>query len=178
MPDYQEAFHAALEWTEKQGLIVPQTYFTEDRFLNEKNMEQLTIDLKPLFKAMVFEEFKTKALSLHQDLQEMVEDILECPVFYTIGCVRVGRDDYFKLTHETISKSLSSGRRNKLQLHAWLTFPSMEIIDFSINSILSEILHQADIAGKILAAHPSHFGKGLVFQPLLVGDDFLRKTRP
>ncbi len=176
MDHYKDAFEEALSWTKEQGLDVPETYFSDERLMNASSMQQLTLAVKDLFKSMSLDDIKAQHLSLHQNLQETVEDVFECPVFYTIGYVHMPPNDYFKLSHDDLAEFLKKGQKNiHLKLHAWLTFPTMEILDFSINTVLAEAVHRPEIAGKMLAAHPSTFSGGLQFHPILIGDDLLKK---
>jgi len=176
MDPYHEDFKRALSWTKKQGLAVPETYFEAGRLMSEARLQKLTFAVKRVFKTLSLDEIQAQSLRLHQDLQSIVEEVFESSVFYTLGFVHWPPTDYFKLTQDEISDLIIKGAQEPHPtLHAWLTLPSLEILDFSINTTLAEALRRPEIAGKMLAAHPSLFKGGLRFHPLLVGDAFLKK---
>ncbi len=177
MDDYKKAFDKALIRTKDCGLEVPEIEYLEGCLMHPPAMAQLTDAVKPLFKNLALEEIGKQALSLHQSLQGLAEEVFESQAFYTIGSVFVSPQHYFDFTDEDVIESLEKGhRKTSLKLHAWLTFPTMEILDFSINTRLSGILNQPEIAGKFLAGQPATFSGAIRFQPMLLGDDLIKRT--
>ena len=176
MRSYQDAFQDAVLSTEKQGLNLPDIDYRADRLMNADRLQKLTVVVKGVFKTLSLEDIQVQSLLIHQELQPIVENVFESPAFYTIGFVHLPPNDYFQLAYEDVSELLKEGQGKKdLELHAWLTLPTMEIVDFSINSTLAAVLENPEIAGRILAAHPEQFKGGLAFHPVLVGDDFLNR---
>ncbi len=176
MEEYKDAFERALIRTEKHGLALPETHFEDGRHLNTESLQRLTVVVKGVFKALSLEDIQTRSLMIHRELRPIVEKVFDTPAFYTIGSVHLPPEDYFKLRDETITELIKAGPKDKdLELHAWLTLPTMEIVDFSINTTLAAVLETPEIAGRVLAAHPSQFKGGLAFHPVLVGEDLLNR---
>lgn len=177
MTSYKTAFEGALGRTKKYGLIVSEIPFLEGRLMNPTILYELTLAVRGFFKSLTLEDLKTKQLHIHRELHEIAEETFESPAFFTMGWVQFCSHHYFRFDEEEISKILNPGAKTqeKPKLHAWLTFPTMEILDFSINTILAAELNRPEVEGKTIAAHPSSFGENLQFHPMLVGDDLLNK---
>ena len=61
-----------------------------------------------------------------------------------------------------------------LQLHAWLTLPTMEILDFSLATTISFVENNKSLTGRLVYGFPNHFGN-VSYQPQLVGENFLER---
>lgn len=176
MDHYKEAFERAISATQRHGLAVPGTHFEDGRLMDAERLQRLTVVATRIFKVLSLEDIQAQSLIIHQELGPIVEKVFDTPAFYTFGSVRLPPEDYFELTDGTISEILKEGQGEKdLELHAWLTLPTIELIDFSINTTLAAALHSPEIASRVLAAHPSQFKGGLAFHPVLVGEDLLNR---
>lgn len=61
----------------------------------------------------------------------------------------------------------------ELKIHAWLTLPTMEIIDLSFPTTYAIKANQPDIIGLSITKHPKDLNHGMEYIPVLVGDDYL-----
>ncbi len=143
--------------------------------MNPTNLHELTLAVRDFFKSLTLEDLTTKQLYIHRELHEISEETFESPAFFTIAWVQFASFNYFKFGEEEISSVLNAGvkAQEKPKLHAWLTFPTMEILDFSINTVLATELNRPEMEGKTIAAHPAVFAGNLTFHPQLIGDDLL-----
>jgi hypothetical protein len=71
---------------------------------------------------------------------------------------------------------LKSGIENySLSLHAWLTLPSMEIIDFSLPTSYAVVNGYRAERGGVIANHADKLSGGMQYHPMLIGEEFLIK---
>lgn len=118
-----------------------------------------------------------QCLSLHIRLKSVVEQILDCDAFYTIGWVSFEKSEMFKQTEESLSEMLKRGIVGPdVNLHAWLTLPSMEILDFSLPTTYAKVNDIEEGKGSAITMHPSDLTGGMMYQPMLVGDEFLLRS--
>ncbi len=170
---YQNDFLAAADMTKRFGLSCPNIEFIDERFLSEEKINVIKaavgeIDINELF---------LQCLSIHYEQLNPVSSILATSVYYTIGYVDIPNCTLFKQDENSLQKMLESGvpSSKKLNLHAWLTLPSSEILDFSLSTTLANKFDIKDGLGGLLYGHADEFKNDIKYHPLLVGDDFLRK---
>ncbi|HDY9206502.1 TPA: hypothetical protein RRJ23_004704 [Klebsiella pneumoniae] len=61
-----------------------------------------------------------------------------------------------------------------MEIHAWLTLPSYEIIDLTLSTTFAVNHNQLENAGKFIAKKADDI-TGLIYRPMLVGDKYLEK---
>lgn len=107
----------------------------------------------------------------------VMEQWLGCPVLYTIGWVDDGTEKgMFKFDDAFIADKLNNGHAGgTVNIHAWLTLPSMEVIDVALITSIAVLQKLPEGHGGVLAQHPDEL-KGMAYKPMLVGPDFLRKS--
>lgn len=100
-----------------------------------------------------------------------------CPVLYTLGWVDDGTDKgMFKFDEPFIAEKLKSGHvGGTVNMHAWLTLPSLEVIDVALVTSLAVLNGWDEGHGAVLAKHADEV-TGMAYKPMLIGPDFLRKT--
>jgi hypothetical protein len=62
-----------------------------------------------------------------------------------------------------------------MNIHAWLTLPSTEIIDVSLATTMGIVQKRPEMLG-LAITRPADELNGMAYKPMLVGDGFLRKT--
>ena len=60
-------------------------------------------------------------------------------------------------------------------MYAWLTLPSLEVIDVALVTSLAVLNGWDEGHGAVLAKHADEV-TGMAYKPMLIGPDFLRKT--
>lgn len=174
MTDYKNEFENAVQRSKRLGLLTPEITFTEDRFITGYKMGRLFEDARKEFRGYNPKDFARKCIQIHKIIQPLVNKIFFGTSYYTIGYIHESPKDIYKITEEKIEEYLKEGlSSNSIELHTWITLPSMEIIDFSICSTLDEMHNKANIGVDVLAKHPSKFSDGLRYCPVLVGTNFL-----
>ncbi len=122
--------------------------------------------------------FFAPTAKLHLKMLPIISDYLGCPIFFTIGWLDDSLENKkrFYFDENFIIDKLKNGyKENTINIHAWLTLPSMEIIDIvylTTQAIIRKI--PSKFALKIIAKHADE-SIGIKYKPTLVGEDFLRK---
>ena len=73
---------------------------------------------------------------------------------------------------------LKTGVEGEVNLHAWLTLPSMEVLDFSLPTSYAKVNNRPEDIGSAIAEHANKLSaNGMTYKPLIVGEDFLVKSK-
>jgi hypothetical protein len=174
---YIDEFMAAAERTKRLGLDCPDIGVSNGRFLSEEKMNKFPFALRDAVGEIGIEEVVAQCLSIHHKLLGPVSTILGAPTYYTIGYVETSEGTLFE-QDETSLKAILDSRLSsfELNIHAWLTLPSMEVLDFSLPTSIAVIKTMNKGIGGLIASKADELKHGMKYHPLLVGDDFLRKT--
>lgn len=175
MNNYRQEFEQAIQRTKKLGLSCPKILFSEDRQI--KDYSKLPeVFLQTIGEVSSVQQMVAQCLSIHYRLLPAFEKFFDSPVYFTIGWVVDPPHEFHKITEDGIFSLLQEGiKGSTVNIHAWLTLPSMEILDFVFPTTLAYIQKKPENYGLALTKHPSDFTEGLQYHPMLVGVDFLHK---
>lgn len=174
---YESNFLDALERTRRFGLSAPSIELSDTRFLTQEALNRLPIAIRDIMGELSEEDVVAQCLSLHMRLKPVIEKILGCDAYYTIGWVSLEKSEMFKQTEESLSEMLKRGITGpSINIHAWLTLPSLEILDFSLPTTYAKVHGLEDGKGAVVSKHPSELTGGMMYQPMLVGEEFLSKS--
>jgi hypothetical protein len=185
MKKYQSLFEDALTRTRDHGLRVPEVSYDPTRLLTAEFHKQFPYRVRDAVGYVEPSELILQCLSIHYRLQDAMQGMLNTEVFFTIGWVGLGdtgkagkETTLFEFDDDWIAESLKRGHSGgpTAKLHAWLTLPSMEIIDLSIISSIATIHKMPEGLGGVIANHADELLNGVHYVPMLVGADFLRRT--
>ncbi len=175
---YAVEWAAALERTARFGLPAPRVppvgrgpYLTEDRLP----------EIFPILRDALGKPVTTKAL-VGQCLQvtwaflPAVERWLGCQAYFTIGGIDLGPNrQWGRFDDAFIGSTLAKGHAGgPVEVHAWLTLDSMEILDVTLMTSIAVTLGTGRKGG-VLAGDPDDTGQ-VALRPLLVGPDFLFRS--
>lgn len=174
---YETKFKEALARTRKFGLSLPDVVSSgQNRFLSEKTQNELPFIIRDNLGILDEDEIVLQCLLLNIRLKNVFSKYFNCPIYYTIGYVGIDGHYMYKQTEESLFSMLENGAEGpSVSLHAWLTLPSMEILDFSIATSYGRVNGIKDMMGAALALHPSELTGGMSYHPMIVGEDFLLK---
>ncbi|MCK5639818.1 MAG: hypothetical protein KAJ19_03440 [Gammaproteobacteria bacterium] len=176
--DYKQEFQGALKRTESLGIDVPPADHYAACYRSDKNINRLVAGLSEVYGSISPRKFLGQCLNIHHQLKPLVDDCFKVKSYYTVGYVRRAGQDMFKITEADIAELLTSGMQGTtLNYHAWLTLPSMEIIDLTLPTVSAVIKNNSNDLGGIIANNPNHLNEKLKlkFKPVIVGQDFLNK---
>ncbi len=180
--NYRAHFAAAEARTREYGLKVPAVRLDPRPLLTTEMREQLPILMNEALGRMSIRDLVYQRVSLHHSLRASVSALIQADVYLTLGWVRLldemGEDArLFEFDEEWIEHSLQ--RRGisseATELHAWLTLPSMEIIDLSLLSSVAIINRTPARMGAVLIHRADDTTRGICYVPMLIGDDFLKR---
>lgn len=174
---YSKEFQIAIERTAHFNLPLPEiTNEVSARIMNDKRIRNLNKILNPVLQGMTYEQMVGQCMPLHLKARSVLEDWLGCPVYYTLGWIDDGTSKgIFKFDDEVISEKLKNGHgRATIDIHAWLTLPSMEIIDLTLCTTLCILqgLKGGEGGGIVKKADDI---TGFSYKPMLVGEAYLSK---
>lgn len=88
-----------------------------------------------------------------------------------------GENVYYQ-TEDSLTRILSEGLDvSSANLHAWLTLPSMEIIDMIFPTSYGVINNKKPSElGGVIIKHASELTGGMSYHPMIIGTEFLEKS--
>ena len=175
---YSREFQKALERTAHFDLAPPQ-YVSEvsGRIMSDERIQNLNRVLAPVFSQLVsYEQMVGQCMSLHLKTRPVLEAWLGCPVYYTLGWIDDGTaKGLFKFDDATIADKLANGHQDTtINIHAWLTLPSMEIIDLTLSTSFSILQGLKKGEGGVIVKKADDI-TGFTYKPMLVGEMYLSK---
>ncbi len=173
--DYEQEFNASLLRTKKWKLNPPAFTSLPGRLLTEDVMPLIQKCWISELDGWGYEDFSQKCFQVTSSLQEPLQELLGVPLFYTLGYVQ--EDGKGPIFHTEVAE-LKRLIRNKqplghINLHAWLTLPTYEVLDFTLLTTLGTLLDIPGLKGRAVAGHPAGFPGHPSYHPQLVGDEFL-----
>lgn len=175
---YIQEWSEATARTNRVGLTVPHYHVKpEIRYLTDERVKEFPYVVRECLGELDFEDVVAQCISIHYRLLPVIEQWLQCSVIYTLGWIDDGTDKgMFKFDDAFIVDKLKNGcLGGSVSIHAWLTLPSMEVIDVSIATSPSVLNNIPEGRGGVIAQHADVL-KGMTYKPMLVGMDFLIKA--
>lgn len=176
--NYADEWAAAVERSRRFGLDVPaHEVRPAHRYLTDARQAEFPYVVLRGLGEFDFPDVVAQCMAVHYRLMPVMQGWLGCPVLYTLGWIDDGTDTgMFKFDHSFISSKLKHGHAGgSVNLHAWLTLPSMEVIDVALATTIAVVKRKPEGYGRVLAKHADELD-GMAYKPMLVGTDFLRKT--
>lgn len=176
---YSEEFLKALERTAHFDLAPPDAVNeAPGRMMNDKRIRHLNRVLAPVFEGIVsYEQMVGQCMPLHLKARPVLEEWLGCPVYFTLGWVDDGTPKgVHKFDDAMIANKLANGHQDDtINIHAWLTLPTMEIIDLTLSTTFSILQGRKEGEGGVITKKADEI-TGFAYKPMLVGETFLSKV--
>jgi len=173
---YLENFKKAIERTEELGLSVPNVEYNGKRYLDSKFLNDLPLLLYRELGAIDHNDLYKNCMAIHYQLKPIFEKIFNIEIYFTLGNAKVNDTYLFKIEESEIIDLLENKVKKPINIHAWLTLPSMEILDFSLVTTYCITNKVQEGMGGVITKHYSELTLGMMYEPMLIGDDFLRKS--
>lgn len=176
---YVNDWNLAIERTKKFGFSVSPaaSKVVEKRYLKPEVLEKMPHMILKSCGEIGLAELVGQCMSIHHRLAPVISEFLECEATFTLGWVLNNTEELFKFDDVFIEETIKNGHKNnRVNLHAWITLPSMEVIDFSLPTTIGYVKGKKEMYGATIASHPDEFTKGLKYKPMLLGDEYLQKT--
>lgn len=175
---YANEWAAAIERSKRYGLEVPpHDVQPAHRYLTSARQAEFPYVVQRGLGDLDFPDVVAQCMSIHYRLVPVLQEWFGCPVLYTIGWIDDGTDTgMFKFDDAFVADKLQNGHSSTtVNIHAWLTLPSMEVIDVALATTVAVLQNKPQGRGAVLAKHPDEL-RGMAYKPMLVGPDFLRKS--
>ncbi len=174
---YKSEFEKAVSRTKEFNLKCPEIVFFEGALLTSEKMQKLPYVLSDTVGVIGVEEVVAQCLSIHYWLSDVIEELFDTTCYFTIGYVETVDQFMFYQSEHDLKTILQSGiNGSSLNIHAWLTLPTMEIMDFSLPTSYAILNNMDEGIGGLIATHADSLTGGMKYHPMLVGEDFLRKS--
>nr|WP_219826148.1 hypothetical protein [Scandinavium goeteborgense] len=175
---YCEEFQKALDRSAHFDLAPPEGVSeAPGRLMNHERIAQLQRVLAPVYEGIVsYEQMVGQCMPLHLKARPVLEEWLGCPVYYTLGWIDDGSaKGLHKFDDAMISNKLANGHHDEaINIHAWLTLPTMEIIDLTLSTSISILQGLKGGEGGAIINKADEV-TGFTYKPMLVGESFLSK---
>lgn len=176
--NYAAEWAAAVERTKRFDLDVPSHEVQSSHlYLTDARQAEFPYVVQRGLGELDTSDVVAQCMAIHYRLAPVIQEWLGCPVLYTIGWIDDDTETgMFKFDDPFIEEKLKNGHvGGTVNLHAWLTLPSMEVIDVALATTIAVLKKIPDGYGRVLA-RPADGLNGMAYKPMLVGSDFLRKT--
>lgn len=175
---YEDAFKKAINNTRKLGLEIPTVDFKNKKYLQDQSFLN---EFHILLNSFTFttNEINAQCYGFNHRIKKILDNECNNTTFiYTIGYVEIDGDILFQQSLDKLRQMIKQGKPiynndGGLNIHVWLTLPSMEIIDLTLpTSLRSNTKKFSNIEkGSIIQIDPSE-NKYIKYTPLLIGEDF------
>lgn len=174
---YEIEWMQALERTKRYGLPVPEVFAPQSSLIfTQARMAELPKVVEKALVGLTVDDVVGQCLAIHFGLVPVLQRWLGCPVYFTLGWIDDGAAGMFKFGDELIQALLDGGHRGgTINVHAWLTLPTMEIFDVTLATSIARINNLPEGYGGVFSQHPDGL-KGMAFKPVLVGHEFLERS--
>ncbi len=177
---YEASFLEAIKRSERFGFASPSTPAASPQLLQREETQKTVHDLMVGYLGSPPEPRRLigNCLATHINLKHPLEAALGTETFFTLGYVQVGDSLYHEFSERDIEAWLKHGIPNLQEFkgHAWLTLPSMEIVDFTFTATATSVWNRdtGEVCAGAIANHPTNL-KGMQYHPVIVGDDVVSK---
>jgi hypothetical protein len=118
------------------------------------------------------EDFAFQCLSVHKALLPHVSEHLGVDPMFTIGYLRIMGDPEYQFSERDLRAWAKYGVPHfaSVKLHAWLTLPSFEILDYTLGATYYKVSGDKRAREAMLAMHYSSLDR-MSYHPMILGDD-------
>jgi hypothetical protein len=172
---YKNRFETAYKRTQKFNLNPPKVKYSNDSFLSKEFLNKIPILIYEEFGMINEKEVFANCMGFHYKLKPFFEYQLSSDVYFTLGYVTINDERFFYLDDSIIENMLQNGLQQNPTIHAWLTLPTMEILDFTLSITYYKLKNIEEGMGRVISTHADKLKDGMAYHPVLIGDMFLRK---
>ena len=173
MSSYREKFIQAIAKTKEYGFDVPKCEFENEKYFTPQIPESFSMIFREVLPYEV-DQTKCNCLKINFELFLKLDKIIPNGAFLTIGWIECGKKKQFFFDYNYIDTLLKGEKsKNVLRLHAWITLPTMEIIDLTFLTTYGSIFNEPDMIGNVIAKDADSL-QGMSYIPMLVGSDIFK----
>ena len=171
--EFIEAFARAKRLGNDQGDISYASF--SSKLLAGSTLESLLTLLQKVLGSMTPETVAGNCLNVSLLLKNLIEDELNLKTYFTLGSFRMSGKSSFEFTENELKQWIQYGIPDfaNIDIHAWLTLESLEIIDATIATTIGIACDVPDAVGGLIYGLPSDISVDLSFHPVVVGAEIL-----
>lgn len=174
--NYAQRFDQALTRSKAWGLTPPTFCSTQERFVSEHNLQVFQQVVSAFLSHLQAEDVSQQCFAVTASLKAHLERALGVPLVFTLGYVKyTSRNIFYTDTRELkamLHKGISSPALN---LHAWLTLPSHEVIDMTFGTTYGVVTQTPSVIGRMCFLHPDDMTADIQYHPQLIGENYLER---
>ncbi|MFT5724489.1 MAG: hypothetical protein ACI9JN_001608 [Bacteroidia bacterium] len=172
---YVNSFIAAIERTKRFELTQPILFMSPGSILNQDHMIKIAAAIETESVQTKNKDIAQGAFVFHDRFKREIEKIIGSPTYYTLGFVKVDDKELFKTSEDKLEQLLSDKIHfsEGVNMHAWLTLPTMEIIDLTLATTLGYQLNTPELLGLIVSGHAD--SQSIKYTPQIVGIEYLER---
>jgi len=174
---YQDELKEAIRRTKRLGLELPPFIIEEETYLDKPQYQHFDQVLLNCIPESMHERMAHQCFDIHNIASEPLSEFFDSNVLFTLGYVNINGNRKYYNTEDDLKNLLNRTVVNSatLDLHAWITLPSMEIIDATIGSTAAKEEKNGSVHKFIFNGHPNNFKDDFSYHPMLVGYDFINR---
>lgn len=172
---YLQELNEAIERSKKLGIADKKFTPTTERYISDEKLESLIGTLSHKYGGLKPSHLIGKCLQVHFDILNDIKDIFGTEALFTLGYIYSGEQYFFQFDENDVSKWLDDKNyKNNVKIHAWITLPSLEILDLTFPLTYAKVagLKESPIA---ITKHADEFTGGMKYHPVIVGEEALFK---
>ena len=148
---------------------------SNSRFLDGNEADYMSIALANVTNKYTTEHVSGQCLSVHLELLDHVRNYFKSPAYYTIGYFSINGIPAYNFNEEDLRIWYLNGIPNypRLDIHAWITLPTGEILDFTLPTTLGVAQNEPKLIGGVISKHYSELTNSLSYSPMILGEDSL-----
>jgi len=174
--DYEERFAQALKRSKSWGLAPSGFRRTDERFVSEQSIQIFQQVAAAHLSHFHAEDVSQQCFAVTAMLKAPLEEALGVPLTFTLGYVEYNGHNVFHSDTRDLKTMLKKGVPSlALNLHAWLTLPSHEVIDVTFGTTYGVVNEMPDVIGRMCFLHPDDMTADMQYHPQLIGWDYLEQ---
>lgn len=173
---YLDEFQQAIDLSGELGFSVQKPEVTETHYLTDEIQNRLhEWMLEVIGPEQDAHKLIGKCLANHLNAIGFVRKLVGVEPTFTLGYVTMDNENYHYFSEENLRGWAKNGLPDPTQFvgHAWLTLPSLEIIDFTFLATYAYVQYKKtgrNIGMGVLARHADEV-QGIKYRPVAVGAD-------
>jgi hypothetical protein len=174
---YRQEFIEAFERSSRLGLkSETAVLFDDKRFFSSDEDEKIQKVINEIGVQRLHELFSQCFLA-HIKAKPIVEKHFGSRVYFTLGYITVGEYKLYYKSENDLEQMIQGNIVDEsVNLHAWLTLPTLEIIDLTFSTTYALVNNMKDKVGAIITKHVDDFNEVMAYNPMLVGEEFLFRS--
>lgn len=175
--EYYTEFIKAIERTEGWGFDIGEMFLDKSVTFLDKNSHFELLDLFEWNYKDLNDEIRMDCTNVSVNMLDLVRNHFNTDAFLTTGNLSSDNLPHFECTLDYLkSIALSKTPYPKLKVHMWITLSSGEIIDFTFFRSMAKVFPNYEPYKSIVLTTPLIEDLKLIYNPMIVGSDFYRKT--